>query len=193
MFRLITLLLLLMPSLAQAQTFSIDGGHSAVVASVYTSQERFGMEDVVGRFDEVRGTVKYSDDLSLMACTLAIRVDSYRTDNPSVRAAVISPAFLNAGMYPELRFESTGVTRENERLIASGKLTVHGHTRPVSFPITVVPQFKAPNGTNTIAISAELTINRQDFGVSFDRRTPDDQPLVANEVRISVDLLAVQE
>ena len=184
---LILSLLMALPFGIGAQTFSIDNGHSAVLTSVH----RFGMVDVVGRFNEVTGTLQYDEDPTKMQCTLVIKSDSYTSNNAGGEGAVKSAAFLDANQYPDIQFESTGVRLKDGQLIATGTLTLHGISNEISFPIELMPPFKDPTGKTTVAFSAELTINRQDYGISFDRKMINGKPLVADEIHISIDILVV--
>jgi hypothetical protein len=73
-----------------------------------------------------------------------------RTIEGNIRADV-----LEAHDFPEIRFASTRVARENEGWRVEGKLTLHGRTRSIAFTT------RAEGGKQV----AEITLHQPDFGI----------------------------
>ena len=175
---------------AQSQQFSIDPGHTAITSKV----QRFGMVDVLGRFNEVSGTVNYSsEDITKISAQVSINTASYTSNNQGGEDAVKSPAFLDVNTYPQMTFTSNGVKKDGDHLIMTGKLSLHGVTKEISFPFTFLEPFKDPTGANTIAAHAILKINRQDFGIRFSKKLPNGKEFIGNEVAIELNVLAVAQ
>lgn len=172
---------------ATAQKYIIDPGHSSVQIQV----ERFGVVDVVGRFKDVSGSINYTaDDNSKTSAEAVIKVDSYDANNPAGEDAVKSKAFLDAATYPEITFKSKSVN--NNRL--TGDLTIHGVTKEVQIPFTIKgPLLDLPTRKQSIAANASITVNRQDYGISFDRKIPSGASIVGNDVKITLVILALAE
>jgi len=173
------------------QTYAIDASHSSVQISV----QRFGVVDVIGRFKEVSGTINYNeDDVSQTKAEAVIKVDSYDANNVGGEDAVKSAAFLDAENYPEITFKSTGFNLNDGETRLNGTLTIHGQSQEVELPFTIVgPLMDLPTRKKSIAAKASITINRQDYGVSFDRQLPDGTQLVSNYVKITLNILAIAE
>ncbi|NND52426.1 MAG: polyisoprenoid-binding protein [Flavobacteriaceae bacterium] len=183
--------LLFVSAQAIAQNFKIDAGHSSVQIEV----ERFGVVDVVGRFKDVQGTITYSaDDPSKTSANSVIKVDSYDANNIGGEDAVKSVAFLDAANYPEISFKSkSNVTKEGQNFLV-GDLTIHGVTNEIELPYRIKgPLMDLPTQKQSIAFTASITINRQDYGVKFNRQLPNGIKLVADEVDITLTILAIAE
>lgn len=191
MFKSIITSLVLCISLSlHGQKFIIDPGHTAVTSKV----QRFGMVDVVGRFNEVQGSITYdSNDLSKLSTEVTIKTASYASNNLGGEDAVKSSAFLDVATYPEMTFKSTGVTVNGDELTMTGNLTIHGVTKQVTFPFAFLAPFKDPTRANTVAASASFTINRLDFGILFSRKLPNGKEFIGNEVHIELNVLAVEQ
>lgn len=171
------------------RTYSIDPEHTFVTFRV----ERFTMVKVVGFFPHVEGLVRFDpDDPQSMHAAITIPTDQVYLGNSEGRDdAVRGPAFLNVDEYPSIQFETVRVRREGDEFVAEASLTIHGTTKRVEFPFTTKGPFTDPTGLETLAVEGSLTIDRRDFGISFDRRLPNGEPFIGNEVEIDVDALAV--
>ncbi len=188
----VILLVLLCTTLtANAQNFKIDAGHSNVQIQV----ERFGVVDVIGRFKDVNGTITFNkDDISKTEANAAIKVDSYDANNVGGEGAVKSKAFLDAGTYPEITFKSKSVVVKEGKQYLVGDLTIHGTTNQIELPFEVKgPLLDLPTQKQSIAFNASITINRQDYGVSFDRKLPNGTLIVGNDIKITLNILAIAE
>lgn len=188
----VILLVLLCTTLTtNAQSFKIDAGHSNVQIQV----ERFGVVDVIGRFKDVNGTIDFNkDDVSKTQANAVIKVDSYDANNIGGEGAVKSKAFLDAGTYPEITFKSKNVIAKGEKQYLVGDLTIHGVTNQIELPFEVKgPLLDLPTQKQSIAFNAAITINRQNYGVSFDRKLPNGTPLVGNDIKITLNILAIAE
>ncbi len=170
-----------------AQKYIIDPGHSSVQIQV----ERFGVVDVVGRFKDVSGTINYDEkDNSKTTAEAVIKVDSYDANNAGGEDAVKSQAFLDAASYPEISFKSKSVSSN----VLTGDLTIHGVTNEVQLPFTIKgPLLDLPTRKQSIAANASITINRQDYGIAFDRALPNGIKIVSNDVKVSLVILAIAE
>ncbi len=180
-----------MMSIASAQKYVIDHGHSSVQIRI----QRFGVVDVVGRFKAVSGSINYNpEDISQTTADAIISVGSYDANNAGGEDAVKSPAFLDVAAYPEITFTSTGTKVQDGQNILLGDLTIHGTTQAVELPFTINgPLLDLPTRKQSIAAEGSLTINRQDYGVSFDRKLPNGASLIGDEVKITLIILAIAE
>ena len=174
-----------------AQTYKIDSGHSSVQINI----ERFGVIDVVGRFKDVQGSISYdANNPSATEANSVIKVDSYDANNIGGEEAVKSPAFLNEAEYPEITFQSKGTKEEEGQMYLIGDLTIHGTTNEIALPYSIKgPLMDLPTQKMSIAFLAKATINRQDYGVSFNRQLPNGTKIVGDEVEITLTVLAIEE
>ncbi len=74
-----------------------------------------------------------------------------------------SKDFLDVSTYPQIKFVSSGISKVDEKnYIISGNLTLHGVTKPIKAPVTVV-FLRDTDGR----FKGELKINRWDFGINY--------------------------
>ncbi|RJP69707.1 MAG: YceI family protein [Candidatus Abyssobacteria bacterium SURF_17] len=81
-------------------------------------------------------------------------------DRAKIQETMESAAQMNVAEYPTMRFQSTRIEKQSESdLLVTGDLTMHGVTRPVSFPVTVETVGDALRG------KASLKFKQSDFGI----------------------------
>jgi polyisoprenoid-binding protein YceI len=68
----------------------------------------------------------------------------------------------------------------------TGNLTIKGNTHPVSLKVVKYGEFNDPNMGHRIGYAAETTINRKDFGMSFEMML-DGKFIVSNEIQINIE------
>lgn len=174
-----------------SQTYKIDSGHSNVQIQV----ERFGLIDVVGRFKDVQGTIAYNEEnLSITMAESTIKVDSYDANNLVGEDAVKSIIFLDAANHSNITFKSKNVLIKDASNFLIGDLTIRGITNKIQLPFTIKgPLMDLASQKQSIAFNAQITINRQDYGIEFEPALPSGIKLVADEVDITLNILAIAE
>lgn len=184
-------LFLLFSSEFIAQTYTIDKEHSAVQIQI----QRFGVIDVVGRFKDVEGSITYhKDDITKTAANATIKVDSYDANSAGGEAAVKSNVFLDAATYPDIIFTSSNVVQQDQKPHLVGNLTIHGVTKEVVLPLSIKgPLLDLPTKKQSIAFISTVTINRQDYGVSFNAKLSSGTAIIGDDVKITLMILALEE
>lgn len=174
-----------------AQTYDIDPGHSSVQIQV----ERFGVVDVVGRFKDLSGEITYdTKDISKTTAKAIIKVESYDANNIGGEKAVKSKAFLDAESFPEISFDGNKTYVKGGTNFLKGSLTVHGVTKEIELPYTIKgPLLDLPTKKQSIALRASTMVNRQDYGIAFDKTLPNGIKIVGNEVKITIIVLALEK
>ncbi|MEL6810512.1 MAG: YceI family protein [Bacteroidota bacterium] len=174
-----------------AQVYTIDDSHSAVLMKV----KRFGLVNVVGRFGDVAGTITYdSDDLEATDLNISVSVDSYTANNPGGENSARGSAFLDAANHPTLRFQLIKTSVKDDVLNLTGNITIRGVTREVEFPVRILgPAMDLPTRKQSIALNGVIQINRLDFGVGPDRTLQDGREIIGNKVEILLEILAISE
>ena len=169
-----------------AGTYAIDGSHSELGFSV----KHLGLANVRGRFDDADGSVTFADnDLSSMTARAVIQTTSINTRNDRRDNHLRSDDFFNAETYPEIVFESTSVTPlGGGRFRMNGNLTIRDNTRPVTLEGEYFGT-QMMGEQRKVALSAEGEINRQDFGLAWNRLTEGVQ-VVGDTVTLVLDVEA---
>ena len=142
-------------------------------------------KDVYGGFRNVEGNVTFDKKQnSIVNVEAKIDVNSIDTGNSKRDRHLKSPDFFDANNFPYIIFESSDVKKlENEKYIVIGLLM-----RGISKNITLRGERKK-NTNNKMVFSAESLIDRQDFGVSWNRPLQKiTGMMVSNEVKILLNI-----
>jgi polyisoprenoid-binding protein YceI len=109
------------------------------------------------------------------------------TQNSDRDAVLRSAHFLDVAQYPEIRFESTGITRSDASHFAiSGNLTIHGVTHPVTLSASYVGE-QGSGASLRLTYEAHTTIDRTQFGMTYG------QPAVGTSLAIVLKIQAVRQ
>ncbi len=157
---------------------------------------------VRGHFKNVRGRLLF-DPEHARDSRLEARVDaaSVWTGEPDRDAHLRSADFLDVERHPEITFagDKVEVIGDHDYFL-TGDLTIRGVTRQVTFKVTYLGQWKTPwweggvdKGPKTRAgFVAQTTVNRHDFGVSWNNPLDKGGVVVGNIVEITIDAEAIQ-
>jgi len=178
-------------SAAAADQYVIDTAHSKV--SFVVSHMVIGK--VRGMFDDFSGTITTDpEDVTKSKVEVAIKAASIDTGNDTRDEHLRSDDFLAAEKYPEITFVSDRIEKSGAGYVAHGLLTIRGVSKPVALPFTVLGTVQDPWGNTRAGLEFEpITIDRQEFGVSWSK-TLDAGGLVAgNDVKIELAVEAVKQ
>ena len=170
-------------SYARKTSFEVDQKESKVGFMIKHKITR----DVYGGFRNVEGNVTFDKEQNSIVNVVAkIDVNSIDTGNSKRDRHLKSPDFFDANNFPYIIFESSDVKKlENEKYIVIGLLTMRG----ISKNITLRGERKKNINNNIMVFFAESLIDRQDFGVSWNRPFQKiDGMMVSNEVKILLNI-----
>ena len=146
---------------------------------------------VRGEFHGINGTVVYDDaDPSKSSVEVTIDATSVDTREPDRDKDLKSDHFFDVANHPTITFKSTKVEAAGDgKLKVTGDLTIRGNTKPVVLEVTVPkPPIKDPWGLQRTAVSGTTKINRQDFGVSWNKTLDSGGVVVSDNVDITLDV-----
>jgi len=173
----------------RAQTFKIDPVHSSVGFSI-----RHLVSNVKGRFTDFSGTIVYDPKkIENSSVNVTIKTTSIDTDNENRDNHLRSPDFFDAEKNPEITFQSTRVVKKGKKLLMQGTLNLHGVEKSVSFPFQILGTMKDPKGNARAGFEAELSLNRKDFGITWNRTLDQGGLLLGEEVKIMLAVEALEE
>lgn len=175
---------------AAADTWTIDPAHSQVGFEV----DHMMISTVRGDFGAFSGTAETDAKGALTALSGEVAIGSVDTDDAKRDGHLQSPDFFDAATHPKMTFTSTKVTAQaTGGYIIVGDLTIRGITQTV--PLTLSP-VKGPVtdgwGNTKVGTTATATINRQDFGVTWNKSLDAGGMVVGDDVRITLDLQLTQ-
>lgn len=116
------------------------------------------------------------------------------TEPPEFLGHLLSDAFFSAEAYPEMIFDSGEVVLgEDGEAVVAGEMTLRGITRPVTARGRWARPEADPSGRLRAHLSLEATIDRREFGMTWNQELPDGQEALANLVTVTAELRLVSE
>lgn len=182
---------LLAPSFARAEalTYKVDNVHSAVGFKI-----RHLVAKTNGEFGDYSGTVTMDPEniAKTLKLNATIQATSVDTDNDKRDNHLRSEDFFAVEENPEITFVSKSVVKEAENKFAvTGDLTMRGVTKEVTLMAEVLGTMINPMaGTPMVGMDIGGTVNRQDFGISWNRALDQGGVILGDDVEIDVHLEA---
>ena len=171
---------------APAGTWRLDKVHSSIAFQVPYLAGAFN-----GTFREFEGTLDVSDDG--VALTGAAKVASVDVKDDNLSAHLQSPDFFDGESYPELRFSSDRIALDGESVRVSGEIEIKGVERAID--ATGAAHGPIPNlqGDDSLRLQLTATVDRTEFGVSWNAELPGGGKALSDEVTILAELYFVKE
>ena len=172
-------------STAYAAEYELDPTHTAVTFKV-----RHLLSNVNGTFDKFEGKFSFTPDKpEEWKVEAKIQADSINTRSDQRDKHLKSADFFDAEHYPELTFKSTKVTDYKKgHAKLHGILGIHGVEKEVVMDLEVLGLEKDPWGNELAGFSATTTINRKDYGLTWNQVAESGKFLVGEEVQITIDV-----
>jgi len=177
---------------ATATTYMIDPAHSSVGFKI----RHFMVAYIRGGFGGVTGDVIF--DAANPANTkinASIDVNTLHTHDEKRDAHVKAGDFLDAAKFPTMSFASKKVVEDgNHQWKVTGDLTLHGVTKEVTLDVEgAAAEAKDPWGNLRSGASAETTIRRSDFGLSFNAPLETGGVMLSDEVHVHMDIELIKK
>ncbi|MGH3037007.1 MAG: YceI family protein [Gaiellaceae bacterium] len=172
-------------AIAPAGTWTLDPVHSTVGFEVAYLVGTFK-----GQFRDVDGQLRVDDNRATLEGSA--RVASVDVKDENLAAHLQSPDFFDAESHPELRFSADGIAVDGGTVTAEGEITIRGVTKPVVLAGTFAEPLTDAYGNERVGMAVSATVDRTEFGVSWNTPLPGGKPALANEVRIVGELAFVK-
>jgi polyisoprenoid-binding protein YceI len=175
------------PIAAEPATWQIDSAHSTARFTV----RHLMIANVHGEFSKLTGQIRGDEqELSDFQVEATIDAATIDTRDPKRDEHLRSPDFFDVANHPSIQFKSQQAHKDSGGTIwVTGELTIRGVTKPVTLEIRdLSPVIRDPWGNTKRGVTATTKINRQDFGVSWNRALDTGGVLVSDEVSITIDL-----
>ncbi|HJY81651.1 MAG TPA: YceI family protein, partial [Candidatus Binatia bacterium] len=146
---------------------------------------------VRGEFSKVSGTVNLDEqDPTKSSIEATIDTASINTRVEKRDQHLKSPDFLDVAKYPTIAFKSKKIEKVSDtNFKVTGDLTLHGVTKEVVLEVEgSTKASKDPSGNLRIGGVATTKINRQDFGVQWNKALETGGVVVGDEVTITIDV-----
>ncbi|MER6467778.1 YceI family protein [Streptomyces collinus] len=168
----------------------IDPAHSRIGFSV-----RHAMVTTVrGSFTEYESRLYFDGrDPDRSRADLVLYTASVDTGVEQRDAHLVGRQFLDAAVYPRMTFTSSAVQLAGPDVYRmSGDLTIKDTSRPVVIELTYIGHVTDPFGYERVGFDGTTTINRSDWGLTYDARLAQGGAMVSDKVRLQFDIAAIR-
>jgi polyisoprenoid-binding protein YceI len=166
-------------------TWSIDPTHSTVEFQI----KHLGLATVKGRAPVVSGEITGSEE---PAITGTVDVAAMTTFEEQRDGHLQSPDFFDVARHPEIGFRSTAVDARGDELVVESELKIKGVARPVTLTGSVVGTESDPWGNERVGIDLETTIDRTEWGLTWNAPLPGGGFLLPSDVKLAASFSAIK-
>ena len=172
-----------LPSLAS--TWDIDDTHTAAKFKI----RHLMVSNVYGQITGAKGSLEIDDkDSSKIKGTITLDVATINTNNEKRDAHLKGEDFFEVSKFPTVTYQITKVSKaKNGKYKMDGELTLKGLTKPVSLKdVEITPTVKDPWGGTRRGLAGTTTLNRKDFGLTWNKALDGGGVVVGDSVEIEV-------
>jgi len=155
---------------------TVDPVHSSFIFRTHHAN----IGHIWGRFSDYGGkfVIDESDpsqsSFDIFANPISVDTTQKQRDDHLQRAD-----YFNTKLFPKITFKSTSVKKVSDnKLEATGDLTLHGVTKSITVPIEIVGKGEFPKGTFRYGIEATFTVKMSDYKIQGDPKSVADEVLI---------------
>jgi polyisoprenoid-binding protein YceI len=181
------------PTATRTTTWTIDPTHSLVEFST----KHMMITTVKGRFTDFAGTIVTSEEQPAESrADVTIQVASLTTGTDQRDEHLRSADFFDVQAFPAMTFRSTRIEGEprkpGDEFVVVGELTIRDVTKEVRLEATFEGTGRDPWGNEKASFSAATKIDRREFGLTWNAALETGGVLVANDIKLSIEVQAVK-
>jgi polyisoprenoid-binding protein YceI len=167
--------------------WQLDPGHTEVA---FTGRH-FMLTKVRGRFTGVTGAITVAEQPGQSTAEVTIEMASVNSGSQARDDHLRSPDFFDAARHPTATFTGRATDWQGSRGLLAGELTIRGVTRPVTLQVRYLGHVADPWGAQRAIFTAEGTLNREDWGLTWNMPLDGGGLLVSRDIRIEIETEAV--
>jgi polyisoprenoid-binding protein YceI len=180
----IALFFLLLSNVAHADTYAIDNRYSTI---------NFRIQHIIGYatgiFKTMTGTIELNDkNDGLKKLEGTIDVNSLDTHLAARDEDLRSEKFFDVKQFPNATFVSKSISKDKIK----GDLTLHGVTKEITLDYKYLGTAKDQYGKDKMAVSMSGSVNRKDFGITFNTKTDDGKWLLGDNIELKIELEGIK-
>jgi polyisoprenoid-binding protein YceI len=167
--------------------WQIDPGHTELAFI----GRHFMLTKVRGRFTGVSGVIQVTENPGETSVQVFIDMASVESGSRARDDHLRSADFFDAARHPEATFAGRAAGWRGARVVLAGELTIRGISRPVTLAAEYLGHVADPWGGHRAVFTAAGTLNREDWGLTWNLPLDGGGLLVSREIRIEIELEAV--
>ena len=169
--------------------YTIDPAHTRLGFSARHAM----VATVRGQFTEFTGTAHVDTaDPASSKVEVSIVANSINTGQQQRDDHLRSGDFFESEQYPDITFSSTDVSRDGDDWTITGDLTIKGVTHSIAVPFEFTGSAQDPFGNTRIGFEGAATLNRKDWGLSWNAALETGGVLVSEKIKLQFDISAIQ-
>lgn len=169
-------------------TWTVDPTHTTIG---FTARHLM-ITKVRGHFADFDGTVTVAEQPLASTVVANVRLASVDTGNADRDAHLLSADFFDIEHHPEMTFRSTDIQARGSDYVLVGDLTLGGHTHRVEFDLEFDGVNRDPYENTKAGFTARTTINRSDWGLTFNMALEAGGVVVSEKITIELDVQLVR-
>ncbi|HKU03325.1 MAG TPA: YceI family protein [Arthrobacter sp.] len=173
-----------LPADVTTGTWTLDNSHSEIGFTV----RHAGISKVRGQFKEAEATLNLADNVADSKVNATIKTASFDSGDVNRDGHVRGEDFFDVENFPEISFVSNAIVPKGDAYELQGDLTIKGVTRPVALETELHGVAVDPFGNTRAGLTAETTISRKDFGLTWNAVLEAGGVLVSDKVAINLEL-----
>ncbi len=166
--------------------WAVDQAHSSVEFQV----RHMMISKVKGYFGSYTADITAADitDLTTASIAFTFDVNTISTKNGDRDNHLRSADFFDTEQYPEITFISTNIAGSDGAYKVTGDLTIRDITKPVTFDVKFNGKGTNPWGQEVYGFEATSSINREEFGLTWNANLETGGVLVGKDITVLVEL-----
>jgi polyisoprenoid-binding protein YceI len=172
------------------KSWNIDTSHSGINFAI----RHMVVSKVRGRFAKFTGSIDL-DESDLTRSTLKAKIDaaSIDTGTPDRDVHLRSADFFDTDAFPELLYRSRRIEAlSGDRYRVIGDLTIRDVTREVPLEVEYGGRATDPWGNERAGFSARASLDRKDFGLTWNQVLEAGGVIVGDRVEIDIEVEVVR-
>jgi polyisoprenoid-binding protein YceI len=165
---------------AGAANWSADKSHSKIGFTA----THLVISEVDGSFGDYTVTVaSEKEDFTDATIDVVIKTSSITTGAPKRDEHLRSNDFFDSAKHPDMVFKGTTLRKTGERTYKlDGTMTIRDVTKPLTLDVTYTGSAKDPWGNTKVGFKLSGTLNRSDFGLTWNKALEAGGVLVGEEI-----------
>ena len=173
-----------LPADVTTGTWTLDNSHSEIGFTV----RHAGISKVRGQFKEAEATLNLAENVADSKVNATIKTSSFDSGDVNRDGHVRGEDFFDVEKFPEISFVSNAIVPKGDAYELQGDLTIKGVTRPVALETELHGVAVDPIGNTRAGLTAETTISRKDFGLTWNAVREAGGGLVSDKVALNLEL-----
>jgi len=173
-----------------AADYTIDTAHSSAGFAV----KHMMVSTVRGEISIASGTVTFDEkNPAATRVDAALNIATINTGNAKRDEHLKSADFFDAARFPQLTFKSKKAWKQGGGLAVLGDITIRGVSREITLNVEQ-PSAELKDGWGLLrrGATATATINRKDFGLTYNSALETGGVAISDEVKITIDIAATR-